>query len=314
MIEIQTNVISSRGPSVLIAGGSGLIGRHLTSTLLAKGYEVTHLTRKLTHQNNIRVLQWDPENGILDPDALNGIDYIIHLSGANIGEKRWTKRRKEEIVNSRVDSDRLLFNTLKINNTKLKAFISASAIGYYGTITSDKIFNESDPPANDFLGTTCRRWEEGADLFGNSGIRCVKIRTAVVLEKNDSALSKLMKPAQFGILLQTGTGKQYMPWIHIKDLCNIYMKAIEDQKMHGPYNAVSPEHIMHKEFIKTLASVMNRWLFPIPVPSFVLKAVLGEMSDVVLKGSRISSEKIVNSGYSFIFKTHKDALLNLIKE
>jgi uncharacterized protein len=313
MPEIQSEVTLNKVPSVLITGGSGLIGRHLTSTLLAKGYSVTHLSRKFTHQNNIRILQWDPENGILSPNALDGIDYIIHLAGANIGEKRWTKRRKEEIINSRVDSARLLFNALNIINTKLKAFISASAVGYYGTTTSVKVFDEYDPPATDFLATTCRLCEEGADLFGNSGIRCVKIRTAVVLEKNDSALSKLMMPAKFGILLQTGTGKQYMPWIHIKDLCNIYLKAIDDQKMHGTYNAVSPEHITNKEFMKTLASVMNRWLFPIPVPSFVLKAVLGEMSDVVLKGSRISSEKIVNSGYSFVFKNHKEALLNLIK-
>ncbi len=309
---MHSKVIRPDALSVLITGGSGLIGTHLTSTLLSKGYKVTHLSRKLTKQNNIRVFQWDPEKGILNPEALDGIDFVINLSGANIGEKRWTKRRKEEIVNSRVDSARLLFSTLNFNNTKLKAFISASAIGYYGTINSDKIFDETDPPANDFLGTTCRQWEEAADLFGSSGIRTVKIRTAVVLEKNDSALSKLMMPARFGFLVQTGNGRQYMPWIHIKDLCNIYVKAIEDQNMRGPYNAVSPDYITHKEFIKTLASVMNRWLFPVPVPYFILKMVLGEMSDVVIKGSRVSAKKILTSGYRFVFEKHEDALQDII--
>ena len=312
MQETQSEDKGSDPPSVLITGGSGLIGRYLTSALLEKGYRVSHLSRKLTHNNNVRVFQWAPEKGILDPSVMDGVDFIIHLSGANIGEKRWTKRRKEEIVNSRVDSARLLFKTLARNNTKLKAFISASAIGYYGAITTDKVFNENDPPASDFLGITCRLWEEGADLFGNSGVRCVKIRTAVVLEKSDSALAKLMAPARFGFLLQTGKGSQYMPWIHIKDLVNIYLKAIEDQNMRGPYNAVSPEHVTQKEFIKTLAFVMKRRVFPIPVPSFVLRIVLGEMSDVVLKGSRVSSEKILNSGYHFNFRNLEKALRNVI--
>ena len=308
----QINIPLKKNSTILITGGSGLVGSYLTSSFLNKGYSVSHLSRSASQSDKVRAFKWDPSKGIIDPNALDGVDYIIHLAGANIGEKRWTKQRKEEIVSSRVDSVRLLFDTLNRKNTRLKAFVSASAIGYYGTITTDKVFNENDPPAADFLGTTCRLWEEGADLFGNAGVRCVKIRTAVVLEKNDSALAKLMAPGRFGFLLQTGTGRQYMPWIHIKDLCNIYLKAIEDKNMNGAYNAVSPEYVTQKEFIKILASVMNRWLFPIPVPSFVLKMVLGEMSDVVLKGSRVSSEKIVNSGYRFKFKNLEKALLNVI--
>ena len=298
--------------SVLITGGSGLIGKYLTSALLSEGYKVLHLSRKAIQIAGVKVSKWDPKKGILDPVILEGIDYIIHLAGANIGEKRWTKKRKEEIVTSRVQSARLLHKVVTENKIRLRAFISASAVGYYGSVTSNKIFTESDPPATDFLGTTCKLWEEGADLFGNSGVRTVKIRTAVVLEKNDSALSKLMMPARFGFLVQTGSGRQYMPWIHINDLCNIYLKAIEDQSMNGPYNAVSPQHVTHKEFIKTLAQVINKPVFPIPVPTFILKAVLGEMSDVVLKGSRVSSEKIIKSGCSFLFNSTGEALKNVI--
>jgi uncharacterized protein (TIGR01777 family) len=299
-------------PSVLITGGSGLIGRYLTSVLLSKGYKVSHLSRKTGQPGTARVFSWDPELNIIAPQVFEGVDYLIHLAGANIGEKRWTRKRKEKIQTSRVDSCRFLYKTINDNGIRLKAFISASAIGYYGSVTSDKIFKEDDLPAADFLGTTCKMWEEAADLFGKSGIRTVKIRTAVVLEKTDSALSKLMKPARFGFLVQTGNGRQYMPWIHIDDLCNIYLKAVSDPGMEGAYNAVSPRHVTGREFINTLATVMKRNVFPIPVPAILLRAALGEMADVILKGSRASSEKIKNAGYNFIFGNLQDALINVI--
>ena len=294
--------------NVLITGGSGLVGKYLTSLLLSEGYNVFHLSRTENQFGKVRVYRWSPGKGIIDPQIFAGIDYVVHLAGANIGEKRWTKKRKKEIVTSRVESACLLHKTIIENKIPLKAFISASAIGYYGSVTSDKIFNEEDPPGTDFLGTTCRLWEEGADLFQSSGIRTVKIRTAVVLERSDSALSKMMMPAKFGFLVQTGNGRQYMPWIHIADLCNIYLKAIQDQKISGAYNAVSPQHITHKEFVKTLAQVMGKPVFPIPVPGFILRAVMGEMSDVVLKGSRISSEKIILAGYEFVYPKADKAL------
>jgi len=309
----QTNKSPSENRSVLITGGSGLVGRYLTSALLDKGYTVTHLSRKSSRFGRVRVFRWDPERGILDPLALEGIDFIVNLAGANIGEKRWTKGRKDEIVNSRIDSVKLLHKVITDNRLSIKAFISASATGYYGSITSDRIFKEEDPPASDFLGSTCRLWEEAADLFSKTGIRTVKIRTAVVLEKSDSALSKLMMPAKFGFLAQTGNGNQYMPWIHIADLCGIYLKAIEDQNINGAFNAVSPHHATHRVFVKTLADVIGKPLFPLYLPAFILRAALGEMSDVVLKGSRIASDKIINSGYLFRFGNLHDALENAVK-
>jgi uncharacterized protein len=298
--------------TVLITGGSGLVGRYLTSTLLSNGFNVSHLSRNTHHNGKIRVFRWDPEKEIIDPLMLEGVDYLIHLAGANIGEKQWTKKRKEEIVDSRVDSAKLLQKIIADNEIHIKAFISASATGYYGLVTSEKIFTEEDLSAEDFIGSTCSHWEKAADLFANMGIRTVKIRTAVVLEKSDSALSKLMIPSRFGFLVQMGDGNQYMPWIHINDLCNIYLKAITDQGMWGAYNAVSPNHITHKDFIKTLARKINKRVFPIAVPSFILRAALGEMSYVILKGSRISPEKIINSGYRFLFNNLEEALSDLI--
>lgn len=313
MSENHSNKNIRKHSSVLITGGSGLIGRYLTSLLLSEGYTVAHLSRKQDQFGKVRVHRWNPEKMILDPSILKGVDCIIHLAGANIGEKRWSRKRKEEILQSRIGSANLLYKTVSENGVSIKSFITASAIGYYGSATSEKIFKETDPPGDDFLGNTCRSWEEAADQFTNTGARVVRIRTGVVLEKNDSALEKLMMPAKLGFLVQTGDGRQYMPWIHIKDICNIYHKAIEDKNMTGSYNAVAPQHITHKEFIKTLAGIMHSQLFPIPVPALALRIALGEMSDVVLKGSRISSEKILESNYSFIFKNLDEALSDILR-
>lgn len=311
MAEVQyhNNVTA---PSVLITGGSGLVGRYLTSALLSEGFNVSHLSRGANQFGKVRVFRWNPSGGILDPVVFNGIDYLINLSGANLGKGRWTERRKREILSSRVDSIKLLHNIISSNNISLKAFITASAIGYYDIVTSEKIFSENDEPGNDFLATICRKWEETADLFNESGIRTVKIRAAVVLEKSDSMLSRMMKPAKFGFLVQTGNGRQYMPWIHVTDLCNIYIKAIKDQMMTGPYNAASPEHVTQKEFMNTLSLVMNRPVFPVHVPAWLLKFFFGEMAGVILKGSRISSDKIKGAGYHFLYSNLRYALENVI--
>jgi uncharacterized protein (TIGR01777 family) len=313
MSEDKTNKIVTNGSSVLITGGSGLIGKHLTPLLLAEGYNVSHLSRKAIKDGKVKSSVWDPEKRSIDPEALNGMDYIVHLAGANIGEKRWTEKRKKEIIESRIDSARFLHDIISERGIKLKAFISASAVGIYGLETSEKIFTENDPPSNNFLASVCKQWEESADLFNNSGIRTVKIRTAIVMEKNDSALSKLMKPAKFGFLVKTGNGSQYMPWIHISDLCNIYLKAISDEGMNGAFNAVSPNHVNHRQFVGILSHVMKKPVFPIPVPGFILKAALGEMSDLILKGSRVSSQKIIAAGYKFKFTNLEDALKDVLK-
>jgi len=297
----------------LITGGSGLIGRYLTSSLQASGYNVSILSRTGHKSEKTNGFMWDPDKKMIDPEAFEGIDFIIHLAGANIGSKRWSGKRKEVIIKSRVDSARLLYKTIVERGIRLKAFISASATGIYGSDTSQKIFTENDQPADDFLGSVCKKWETAADLFNNSGIRTVKIRSGVVLEKNDSALSKLVKPGKFGFLVKTGTGQQYMPWIHIADLCDIYLKALNDNTMSGAYNAVSPQHITHSEFMHILGKVMNLPVLPVPIPPFMLRAVFGEMSSIILKGSRVSSEKLTSIGYRFQFGSLEDALCDILK-
>lgn len=300
-------------PTVLITGGSGMIGKYLTSALLTAGYGVSHLSRGHDQFGKVRVYRWDPEKGILDIKPFQGVEHVVHLAGANIGERSWTNRRKEEILRSRTDSGRLLHKVISENGIRIKSFITASGVSIYGTVTSDRIFNEEDPFANDFLGNVCREWEEVADLFEKDGIRTVKIRAAVALEKTDIAMRRMSAPARFGFIGMAGSGKQYMPWIHIMDLCGIYVKAVTDETMKGAYNAVSPQHVTHKEFMKALADALGRPLMPVPAPALTLKLVYGEMASIVLEGSRISSEKIRNAGYTFEYENLHSALKDIFK-
>lgn len=297
--------------TVLITGGTGLIGRHISKKLKENGFNVALLSRKSNTYGAIPVYTWDPDKNIIDPEAISRADYIIHLAGAGIGDKRWTKKRRELIIDSRIKTGELIFNKVQESGKKLKAFISASGIGYYGTITSEKIFNETDPPSNDFLGEVCRKWEEMADRFNESGIRTVKLRTGVVLAEKGGALGRMTNTVKMGIGSPLGSGKQYIPWIHIDDLCNLYLKAVEDQSMMGAWNAVAPEHITNREFMQTLAKIIEKPFFFPAVPSLVLKILFGKMSGIILKGSRVSAGKIIPTGYNFEYPNLENALKNL---
>ncbi len=297
---------------VLITGGKGIVGKHLSNKLKEKGFTVAIVSRKSLKGNEIRTYAWDIDNNEIEKDAIETADYIIHLAGANIGDKRWTAKRRKLILDSRVKSGQLLFDKIKENKNNLKAFISASAIGYYGTITTDKIFSEEDLPANDFLGETCRQWEQAADNFEKLGIRTVKIRTGIVLTEEGGALAKMITPVKLGIGSAIGSGRQFMPWIHIDDLCAIYIKAIEDIHMNGTYNAVSPNRITNIEFTKTLARVLKKPLWFPKVPALLLKFIFGKMSEIILKGSSVSPEKIIKAGYQFEFSNLEETLVDLL--
>jgi uncharacterized protein (TIGR01777 family) len=304
----QLNIINK----ILITGGSGYVGSHLTTLLLQKGYKVSHLSESRKSNSEVPVYSWTIETGSIDKEALEDIDCIVHLAGVSIGKRRWNKTVKQEIIESRVKSARLIYDTLSGNDLKLKAFISASAVGYYGSSTYGKIFLENDPPSNDFLGNTCNLWEKTADLFADSAIRTVKIRTGIVIGKNAVAFEKLYKPARSGFVIRLGNGRQSMPWIHITDLCNIYLKAIEDENLTGPYNAVAPDQISHEEFIRVMAGLLHRTVILPPVPSMFLKIILGEMSNLLLNGNPVSSDKISESGYLFVFPEIGLALNDII--
>ena len=299
--------------TVLITGGSGLVGRHLVKRLQERGFEIILLSRSKRNKEGIPVYFWDPKNGKIDREAISSADYIIHLSGANVGEKRWTPARKKEIKGSRINSGQLILDEVKRQNKNLKAFISASATGYYGSVTSHEEFSENHPPGEDFLGQICSEWEQMADRFKEKGIRTVKIRTGVVLTKEGGALAKMAMPIKLGFAAALGNGKQYLPWIHIEDLCGIFIKAVEDAQMNGAYNAVAPEQITNKEFTRALAKVFNKTLWIPNVPAFVLKLVFGKMAEILLQGSRVSSEKIQKVGYRFSFPHLNGALKNLLQ-
>lgn len=284
---------------ILITGGTGLIGTELSKKLADLGYEVWHLSTSGSKYSVYPTYKWNPYAGTIDSEAIAGADYIIHLAGANIGQKRWTPARKQLIVDSRVKSGELLFKTWQQHPGKLKAFISASATGYYGATTSETIFAESDTCSGDFLGQTCLQWENTASLFAQAGIRTVILRTGVVLSPKGGALQQLMMPAKAGIGVALGNGRQYMPWIHLDDLCEMYVKALADVKMNGSYNAVAPQHVSNLELTRSLAHALNLPFGVIKAPAFAIRLAMGEMSCVVLEGSRVSSAKIEKAGFRF---------------
>ncbi|NML57445.1 TIGR01777 family oxidoreductase [Chryseobacterium cheonjiense] len=296
---------------ILITGAGGLIARELAKRL-EKDYTVRFLTRKKRRSDEF---EWNIREKTIDESAFDGVSHIIHLAGANISEKRWTDERKKELISSRVDSADLILKTLQKKNIKLKSFISASGINYYGTKTADQIFTESDGPGNDFLSEVVVLWERAADQFKEQNLaeRVVKIRTAVVLSEKDGALKKMLPPIKMGIGSALGNGKQYMPWIHIDDICSIYEFALTNPDMDGAYNAVSPQHTSNENLTKKIAEVIKKPLFMPNVPGFVLKLIFGELADALLEGSRASSEKIQKAGFRFEFPDLKNALENLLK-
>lgn len=296
---------------VLITGANGLVAKEL-SKKLEKDYTVRFLTRKKQNSNDF---EWDIKKGTIDEKAFENVSHIIHLAGANISEKRWSDERKKELISSRVDSAGLLLKTLQKNNIRLKSFISASGINYYGTKTTEKIFTENDDPGNDFLSEVVILWEKAADNFKEQNVaeRVVKVRTAVVLSEKDGALKKMLPPVKMGIGSPIGTGKQYMPWIHINDICSIYEFALKNSELDGAFNANSPQHTTNENLTKNMAEVLHKPLFMPNVPAFVLKLMFGELSEALLEGSRASSEKIQKAGFQFDFPELKRALEDLLK-
>ncbi|KPH15304.1 hypothetical protein AMQ68_03555 [Chryseobacterium sp. ERMR1:04] len=295
---------------VLITGANGMVAQEL-SKMLEKEYTVRFLTRKKQRDNDY---EWDIKKGTIDESAFENLSHIIHLAGANISEKRWTDERKKELISSRVDSAKLLLNTLRNKNIILKSFISASGINYYGTITTEKIYTEDDAAGNDFLSEVVVLWEKSADDFKEQKMaeRVVKIRTAVVLSEKEGALKKMLPTINLGIGSPLGSGKQYMPWIHVKDICSIYEFALKNSQVEGAYNATSPQDTTNENLTKKIAEVVKKPLFMPNVPSFVLKLLFGELADALLEGSRASSQKIQEAGFQFKFPDLKAALEDLL--
>ena len=289
--------------TVLITGGTGLVGQLLTHKLLAKKDCVRILTRTPENPNEFA---WDISKNYIDKSAFKDVDYIIHLAGAGIADKKWTKKRKQEIIDSRTKSTALLLQNVKKLNITLRGFISASAIGYYGAINSQKIFTEEDNPAIDFLGKVCLLWEKSALEFHKIGIPTTILRIGIVLSKNGGALEKMKTP----IITPIASGKQYLPWIHIDDLTDMFIFVLE-RNLAGIFNAVAPEMQTSFSFSKLLAKKTGTLFIPIGVPAFLMRLIFGKMAIILTSGSRVSSKKIIKTGFQFSHKELKKSLEHL---
>ena len=301
--------------NVLISGGSGFIGKHLTNLLIVNGFSVSILSRSdKQNTSDITYYKWDIATHFIEEEAVIKADYILHLAGENIAEKPWTAKRKEEILQSREESIQLIYDVLKKNNKKLNAFVSASGVGIYGAINGEQICTENTPPENDFLGSTCQKWEFAADTIGDLQIRVVKIRTGLVLGKEDGFLKKLTPIFKMRLGSALGSGKQYMPWIHVNDLCAIYLEAIKNSDMKGAYNAAIFDNTTNTVFSKTLAKVYGYSLWLPNVPAFLIKMALGEMAQIILKGRRVSPQKMIKTGFEFQFTVLEEALKDCLEK
>ena len=295
---------------VLITGANGMVANYLAKQLEGN-YSVRFLTRKVSQDNQYL---WDLNTKYIDVEALKGVNHIIHLAGTPISGKRWSRKRKQAILHSRVDSSQLILETLKKYSLTVDSFISASAIGYYGTVTTQNIFTEESSKGNDFLSDVCGKWEDVAHLFKLNGVanRVSVVRMGIVLDKNYGAFKRIVQPIKLRIGASLGTGNQYMPWIHIHDLCGVY-KFIIDNNISGTFNGVAPEHVTNNQLTKSVGRFLNRRIILPNIPEFLIKFLFGKMSVILLKGSRVSSDKIVQEGYCFNYQTLDQALSNLLK-
>lgn len=296
---------------VLITGGSGLIGMALTQALSQQGHTVRHLGRKVMQAGGIRTHVWDISKGTMDTQALDGVDHIVHLAGARIADERWTPKRVRELIDSRAKSASLLLREARKAGLAPKAFVSAAGVGYHGAVTSDHRYTEADAAGTDTIGRISREWEAAVDQWG-SICRVVKLRTPMVLAREGGAVPRLARIVRHGLGAPLGTGRQWMPWVHLHDLVEAYMMAMHDERMHGAYNVCAPEDTSNADMMRTLAHVLGKPFFLPAVPGLLLKVVLGEMSSILLKGSRVSSERLLGLGFRFRHTGLESALRDVL--
>ncbi|MCZ2394892.1 MAG: TIGR01777 family oxidoreductase [Chitinophagales bacterium] len=295
---------------ILIAGGTGFVGKQLIPFLVEKGYSIHVLTRKpsANSSKNIRFFQWEIERQYIDKKAFEGVEILINLTGANIGEKRWTEQRKKEIIDSRINSIDVLYQYISENKFNINTFISSSAVGFYGAVTTDKRFVETSESGNDFLASVCQKWETTAMKFNDLGIRTIILRKGVTLGKEGGMVQKLSPLAKLGINVSLGSGKQYLPWIDIRDLLRLYDFILSNSQLEGIYNAVATEQITMNYFSKVLLKSFEKKSFLPNAATFIIRFVFGEMSVILLEGSKISNEKLKNTGFYFEFDTVEKSL------
>ena len=295
---------------IAIAGGSGFIGSEISKKLIELGYKVVVIDKRKPSLRNIEFINLDLKQKINNKDIFNNIDAIINLVGINIF-RRWHKKIKKEIYESRVNSTRNLVEFINNYKTNVRIFISASAVGFYGNKKDEEI-NENSPPGEDFLAKVCADWENEVKKINSSSIRWVILRTAPVLDKDRGFLKKLLPFYKLKINLTFGNSKQWFPWIHKDDIVNMYIFILQNEKLKGIYNACSPEQIRYEEFASALASLL-RSKITIKINEYLLKIFLGEFANIILYSQKVSCQKILDEGYNFKFPTINEALENLLK-
>jgi uncharacterized protein (TIGR01777 family) len=292
-------------PTTLLAGGSGLIGKRLSEMLHAQGHSVRLLTRTPRGEGQFA---WNPAAGTLDETALEGIDYVINLAGAGIADRRWTAARKRALVESRVQSADVLRRAFERSGLRPRAYISASAIGYYGDSGEALMAEASAPADQSFMVECCQKWEQAADAVAALGIRTVQLRIGVVLATEGGALAEFVKPLRFGLGTYFADGQAWYSWIHRDDVCRAFIWALENEAAEGVFNAVAPQPARNRDLVRATARAMRQPVLMLPAPAFALRLMLGEMSAVVLNSNRVSAEKIERAGFQFEFPALESAL------
>jgi hypothetical protein len=299
---------------ILITGATGLIGTELVALLLQNGVTVHYLTtskKKIESKPNYHGFFWNPDQGIIDENALMGVDSIIHLAGATIA-KRWTAKYKQEIIESRILSSNVLFKALKDNPHSVKQIVSASAIGIYPDSLTKNYTEENTDIDESFLGKVVMKWEESVNKFKLLNIKVTKIRTGLVLSTKGGALPEMLKPINMGVGSPFGSGKQIQSWIHIHDLVELYFFAVQNE-LNGAYNAVAPNPVTNKKLTQEIAAVVKKPLFMPNIPKFLMALVLGDMHTILFASQNVSSFKIENEGFKFQYKQLDRALKNLLE-
>lgn len=295
------------GKRILITGGTGTVGKHLSDSLTKNGHDIVLLSRNTSSNSLFKTFKWDIENHQIDPECISGVDTIIHLAGAGIADERWTDERKKTIIDSRTNSIALIYKLLKEKKHQVKSVISASAAGYYSD-QGDKLLFEEMEPANDFMGECCVKWEHAVDEGKALGLRVLKFRTGVILDKDSGALQKIAQPIKYGFGAALGSGKQWISWIHLQDVSEMYLFGVENEYLQGAFNMCSPNPSTNASLTKAIAKQLHKPLWLPNVPAIALKLALGEMSAVVLGSTKMSSKKIEETGFKFSYPTIESAL------
>lgn len=282
--------------TVLIAGGTGLIGRRMTILLRERGHQVRILTRNPKTDDQFK---WNSAKGEIDPAALDGVDVVVNLAGEGIADWLWTKKRKEAIVKSRVEATTTLVKALANGKHPIKAFIQASASGFYGNPGKEMVDENSKPQPGDFLSDTCVAWENAFHQIELPNVRKVVLRIGIVMTKEGGALAKMLPTYKLGFGVRFGDGQQFYPWIHTEDVCGVFIHAIENSQMEGTYNANHPKPLTQEEVARQIAISLGKTPRLIPAPAFMLKLTMGEMSAILLYSCNSSAKKIVDTGYQF---------------